>query len=461
MGKRGPSKASKDAKRKLCENPGAMLEDVLGEEEIDQECHRLEYHWRKRIFTPLVSLWTFIAQVLQPDSSCRQGVARVLTDLAFTSGLEPSHDPSAYCRARQRLPDELLPALTRTVARDLDAKVEPGELWHGHKVRLVDGSSVSLWDCPENQKAYPQPTGQKPGCGFPVARIVGVFSLTTGALIDLAVAALSVGETILFHTIWCCLAAGDVLVGDRHFCSYAEIALFEARGVHVLFRLHQRRKPKDGRWKRLGRNDWLVRWPKGIRPRWMSRKEFDALPETLTLRVLTFECHVRGWRTKKITAVTTLLDPVMYPAKDVARLYQRRWEIETDLGHVKTTLGMDILSCRSPEMVRKEIWAYLLAYNLIRTLMWDAAVHCDVPVSRVSFKATVQELLASWPYGALAEDEEARRRYYDILLRRVATHKIPNRPNRSEPRVRKRRPKNYRLMTKPRHEYNKDLLGDA
>lgn len=455
------SEAAREARQRLAENPGAIMQDVLGEDEINDTCRRLGHQWRDRIFTPLVTLWTFIAQRLHADSSCRQGVARVLTDLAFTTGQEPSHDPSAYCKARQRLPDALLPELTRTVARGLEAKGTRRARWHGHSVKLADGSSVSLWDGPENQAAYPQPTGQKPGCGFPVARIVGVFSLMTGALIDLAIDALSVGETALLRRIGGCLDAGDVLVGDRHFCSYADVALLQAKDVHVVFRLHQRRKPEDGRFERRTRNDWLVRWPKGVRPDWMSRAEFDALPDPLTLRLITFDCPVAGWRTKKITVVTTLLDPMAYPAKDIQELYRRRWEIETDLSHVKTTLEMDVLSCRSPAMVRKELWTGLLAYNLIRVLMWDAGVQSGVSALRLSFKATVQELLASWPYGALAAREGRARTYYDILLRRVATHKIPHRPNRSEPRVRKRRPKNYRLMTQPRHQYKREVLGDA
>jgi len=185
------------------------------------------------------------------------------------------------------------------------------------------------------------------------------------------------------------------------------------------------------------------------------------MADSVTLRVITFECRVPGWRTRTITVATTLLDAAGYPAADIARLYHRRWEIETDLAHVKTTMGMDVLSCRSPQMVRKELWTYLLAYNLVRSLMWQAAQHAGIAPLRLSFKAAVQELLASWPYASAVFRDGEWENYYTILLQSIAQHKIPQRPNRCEPRVRKRRPKNYRLMTQPREQYKKELSGEA
>jgi len=447
------------AKKKLAENPGAMFERVLSEQEVNDECIFLRHVWRERIFTPLVTLWTFLGQVLSADSSCRDAVARALSFLSQTKGLDASHDPSAYGVARKRLPEELLPRLTRRVAGKLEAKVGPHELWHGHRVKLLDGSSVNMPDTPQNQAAYPQHTTQSPGCGLPTARIVGIFSLLTGALVDFAIDSLRVAETTLSRRIGEAIEPDDVLVADRGLCSYADIARLLSRGVDSLFRLHSRRKADFRKGKRLGRSDRLVEWKKGRRLPWMSRQEFEALPATMPIRMLRFRCEVAGWRTGAVTVVTTLLDPKAYPARDIADLYRRRWEIETDFGHVKTTLKMDYLRTKSPEMVRKEIWAHLLAYNLIRTLMWDAAQHRRrLSPLRLSFKGAVQEMMALWPFSASAVRQRDLSAFYDALLRAVATHKVPHRPHRCEPRVRKRRPKSYPLMTHPRSELKKALI---
>lgn len=438
-------------KKMLAENPGAVFGEIISSQEVNDECRYIGYEWRSRIFTPLVTLWAFLGQVLNADSSCRQAVARVLTYLSATSGLNGSHDPSAYCRARKRLPEKLLPRLADMVAEKLAAKVPTKRLWRGHRVKLVDGSSAAMWDTPENQNAYPQPSSQKPGCGFPVARIVGIFDLITGAIIDLAIGPLAQGETTLFHMIWNCIKPSDIIVGDRAYCSYAHMAMLLRRGSHSLFRLHAGRKVDFRQGKRLGPNDRLVQWTKGPRAKWLTQEEYDALPDTLTVRLVRFRCKVPGQRTDKIIVATTLLDPVKYPADAIAKLYARRWEVETDLDHLKTTMQMEFLYTHTPEMVRREIWAHLLAYNLIRTLMWDAAELRHVAPCEISFKGTIQEMMALWPFSAAAARERDLTNYYVALLRGIGFHRIPKRPNRSEPRVRKRRPKDYPLMTRPRH----------
>ena len=454
-------KTEEEMKKKLSENHGAVFESAVSEQEVNGLCQFLRHIWRERIFTPLVTLWTFLSQVLEADSSCCKAVAKTLAYLAITRGLDASHDPSAYCKARKRLPEDLLPSLTCKISQKLEAKLGEEYLWHGHRVRIVDGSSVSMWDTPENQEAYPQPEGQKPGCGFPTARILGIFSMETGSLVDLGIDPLSVGETILFHHIRDCLQPGDILVGDRYFCSYAEIALLLKGWVHSLFRLHQRRELDLSKAKKLGCGDYIFEWKKEVRPKWMPKEEFEALPDNLTIRVVRFKCQVRGWRAKEIWIATTLLDPKAYPARDLVELYRRRWEVETSLDHLKDSLKMEFLVCRSPNMVRKELWAYLLAYNLIRTLMWDAGCKRGIYPLRLSFKGAVQEVIALWPFTAMVAKGRDLTSFYDALLRGIASHKVPNRPNRYEPRVRKRRPKNYRLMTKPREEYKKELLSNA
>lgn len=452
MMKRGRRKAKPGRfKKMLADNPGALFGEIISSQEVNDECRYLGYEWRSRIFTPLVTLWGFLGQVLNADPSCRQAVTRVLGYLSATSGLNASHDPSAYCRARKRLPENLLRRLVDLVAKKLAAKVPAKRLWHGHRVMLVDGSSAALWDTPENQKAYPQPSVQKPGCGFPVARIVGIFDMVTGALVDLAIGPLALAETTLFHMIWSCIKAGDIILGDRGYCSYAHMAVLLQRGSHSLFRLHAGRKVDFRRGKYLGRNDREVQWEKGARPKWLTPEEFDALPDTLTVRLVRFRCKVPGWRVGDIIVATTLLDPVKYPAAAIAKLYMRRWEVETDLGHLKTTMKMEFLYTRTPDMVRREIWAHMLAYNLIRALMWDAAELRHVAPGRLSFKGAIQEMMALWPFSAAAAAERDLTDFYVALLRGIGFHRIPKRPNRNEPRVRKRRPKNYRLMTRPRH----------
>jgi hypothetical protein len=283
--------------------------------------------------------------------------------------------------------------------------------------------------------------------------------LLTGALLDFAIDALRVAETTLFRRIADALDPGDVVVADGYYCSYADLARLRSRGVWGLFGLHSGRQANFRKGKRLGRGDRLVEWTRGPRLAWMSREEHEALPRSMSVRLLRFACQIPGWRTDTITVVTTLLDSEAYPARDIADLFRRRWEIETDLGHVKTTMKMDVLRTESPERVRKELWAHLLAYNLIRTLMWDAGVHRRVCPLRLSFKGAMQEMMALWPFSASATRQRDLTAYYEALLRAIATHKVPLRPNRYEPRVRKRRPKSYQFTTKPRHELKKELLA--
>jgi hypothetical protein len=436
----------------LAENPGLMFGHVLAQEDVENECHSLGHVWRERIFTPLVTLWTFLWQVLSVDGSCRNAVAKVLSFLAATKGLMASHDASSYCTARKRLPQGLLAHLTTLVSDRLAAKVKPEQLWHGRRVTLVDGSSVQMPDTKELQDVYPQPSAQKPGCGFPVARLVGLFDLVTGAIRTLAMDALCVAETTLFRRLWHTLVPGEVLVGDGLYSGYADVALLREQGMDVLFGLHVRRKASFREGQRLGHDDRLQTWHKEARPKWMSREAFAALPDTQRIRLVRFRCRVPGWRPDVIVVVTTLLDPKTFPRQALADLYLRRWEVETDLAHLKTTLGMEMLRTRSPEMVEREVWAHLLAYNLVRTVMWDAAERRHLAPLSLSFTGTFQEMLNLWPFSATAARKRDLSQFYEALLHAVGYHKVPYRPYRTEPRLRKRRPKNYPLLGAPRHE---------
>jgi hypothetical protein len=401
-------------------------------------------------------LWAFIGQVLDPDHSCNRALARIQAHRASLGLRALSADTGGYCKARQRLPEALPARLCLRSGAELAAQADPTELWFGRRVKVVDGSSSSMPDTPANQRAYPQPCRQAPGCGFPVVAYVAVFCLATGALLDLALGRWFLHDLSLFYFVRDAFACGDILLADRAFCSYAELALFGRRGVDSVVRLHQRRKTDFRRGRILGVMDHIVSWPKPVTcPRGLRRKDYRRLPQSLAIREIRYRVDVKGYRTRQITLATTLLDAEVYPAEALAELYFRRWDVELDFRHIKTTMQMDVLRCKTPEMVRKEIWTHLLAYNLVRAVMWEATGASQSRVRRLSFKGTIQHLLS---FGELWRPARRPRQRRHRLLRLVAGQAVPFRPDRIEPRVRKRRPKNYPLMTRPRSQL-KAALG--
>jgi hypothetical protein len=328
--------------------------------------------------------------------------------------------------------------------------VTPENLWHGRRVLIVDGSSVSMPDTPANQAAYPQPGRQKPGCGFPVARFAALSSWSTGVVVEAEIDSLAVHERTLFHRLWHHLVPGDVLLGDRGFCSYADLVVLKQRGIDAVLRIVQRKRADFRQGRRLGSDDHLVTWTKPYaRPRWLSPDEFDALPEDIMLREIRFRVDVAGFRSREITLVTTLLDPVAYPKAALMALYRDRWLIELDLRHLKVSMHMDILRGKSPDIVRKEFWAHLLAYNLLRGLMAEAAeFNCPV-ARRLSVKGSLQRLAVSVP-RFLNVTHALRESLRTHLLREIRNDPVPNRPDRIEPRSRKRRPKPFPSLVVPR-----------
>ena len=420
-------------------------------------------NWLDRIFSPLVTLWVFLGQILSADHSCRAAVARLIAHRVARGEKPCSAQTGAYCQARKRLPEAFFSETALRVGRALDTGANKEWLWKHRRVYVYDGSSVTMPDTPENQAAYPQPVAQKPGLGFPLARIAAVFSLACGAVVGLGIcryAGKGQSELGMLRKLLDLFGPGDVVLADRLMCAWTEMVMLKQRGVDCVCRFTSHRKADFRRGKRLGEGDHVVEWPKPPKPRSIDREAYAALPESLTVR----ECRVRvdqpGFRVRILTIATTLLDSSVFPRDDLAQLYRAWWNAELDLRSLKQTLQMDVLRCKSPELVRKELWAHILAYNLIRTIMAQAATEHGIEPRSISFKGTAQTLEAFQPVIALLGEDDSgfRENVSEQLLEAIASHHVADRPDRYEPRRKKRRPKPYDRLMKPRHEVKRQML---
>jgi len=448
-------------RRQFLQGGGLPFTDVLTDETIAQALAAVG-GWLDRVFSPLVTLWVFLGQVLSADHSCRAAVARLNAHRVARGQRPCSTHTGAYCQARKRLPERFVADVARRTGRELDARAAPGWRWKGRRVYVYDGSSVTMPDTPANQAAYPQPAAQRPGVGFPLARIAAVFSLACGAVVELGLcryAGKGQSELGMLRTLWDLFRPGDVLLADRLLCSWAELVMLKLRGVDTVTRL-SKRTADFRRGKRLGPGDHVVAWPKPRQPRTMDRRTYNALPMSLTVREVRVTVAQPGFRTRSLVVVTTLLDPEAVAAADLAGLYGRRWSAELDLRSLKHTLQMGILRCKTPELVRKEVWAHVLAYNLIRAVMAQAAAAHGRDPREISFKGAAQTLEAFQPVLAGLGDRGpgVREQVYRQLLHAVAGHRVGDRPGRFEPRRRKRRPKPYDRLMKPRDEYKRAML---
>lgn len=404
------------------------------------------------VFTPQVTVWGFLTQCLSGSKSCVSAVARVIVLLAAL-GREPcSAATGAYCKARQKLPEAFLRRLTYQVGVEVEDQAPARWRWHNRRTLLVDGAEVIADDTAPNQAEYPQPTSQRSGLGFPIIRFVLLLAFATAGVVGAALgpyAGKETGETALFRQLLDQLRAGDITVADRYYCSYFMIALLRQRGVDAAFRLHHLRHYDFRRGRRLGRDDHIVVWQRPQRPEWMDQETYAAMPETLTVREVRFTVDAPGCRSSSIIVATTLLDGKEYRSADIADLYHQRWHIELDLRSIKQTLGMDMIRCKTPAMVRKSLWTHLLAYNLVRKAAAQAAWEHDLAPRQISFAGTMQTLEAfHWALIASADDERAA--VNGALLIAIATHTVGNRPDRIEPRRLKRRYDRYRLLRMPR-----------
>jgi len=410
---------------------------------------------RERVYSLRRTFWGFLYQVLNPGCSCRE-VVRQIQALFCLHQLGPLDQAnSAYCQARLRLPLDSLQRIRHAVAALADRLLpQAQQLWFGLRPKLIDGVTITLPDTSQNQRAYPQSRSQKPGCGFPLLKIVGIFSLSSGALLDYVKGNKHQHELALLRKMLDHFKAGDLAVADRGFSTYVLIALLLLRNVGSLFRLHQRRARDLRKGKRLGKNDRLFTWSKPQqKPAYLPKCLWQLIPETLAVRVLRFQLQVPGFRPESVTLVTTLTDAKRYPGEELARLYARRWSIELWFRDIKTSMGMESLRCKRPKMVHKELEMFLIAYNLIRALIAEAAATHHLTVDRISFKGTVD---ASRQYSIAIAQARSQRRQRELvsdLLRVIALDQVPARPGRCEPRALKRRPKPYPLLNKPRRKF--------
>ena len=444
------------------QQPGLPFAEVLDAEAIERafaENHAL--FGERDIFSTPIVLWAFLAQVLRggKGGACAAAVADIATYMQQTGGQVPSGDTGDYCRARAKLSLPALRRLTVEAAQQLEDRADPSWLFHGLHPKLIDGFTFTMPDTPDNQREFPQQKSQKPGVGFPIARACAALSLATAAIQALNIGPYTgkeTGESALLRGMLDCLKAGDLAVFDRCFCSFMMLAMVRLGGVHFCARLHQRR-PGDFRLgTRLGPDDHLVTWLRPQRPPWMSEELYAQIPETMTLREVRFTVTVPGSRCRTLTVVTSLTDPELYPTAEIARLYGFRWNAELDIREIKQTLGLDHVRCKTPEMVRRELWVTLLAYNLIRGLIATAAtVHRKQP-RQLGFTLACQTVLSSWMLLSTGCCRDARG-LWRSTLERIAANEVANRPGRIEPRVLKRRRHRYPLMQRPRQQLRREL----
>lgn len=443
---RGLHQRQRNIERRAKSTEAVEFFNVLTSPELLQTTEALLPEHRERLYPPTVTLSMFMRQVLEADGSCQKAVNGWAAQRAADGLRACSVRTGGYCRARQRLPLEMVNTLTRETGRLLSQRAHPQWRWRGRAVKLVDGTGLSMPDTPENQAVYPQPSTQAPGVGFPLVRLVAMFCLATGAALDAAIGphrGKGSGELGLVRRLLEGFHPGDVMLADALYRNYFLIAALMAKGVDVLFEQNGSRITDFRRGQSLGTRDHIVRWPKpAARPEWMTPEQYAQSADEITLREVKVAHQI---------LVSTLLDHRRVSKADLSALYAHRWNVELDLRNLKTTTGMDVLSCQTPEMNEKQLWVHLLAYNVIRLLMAQAASYADVDPRSLSFKHTVQ-LWTEWVARGLSATTDNQR-----LFTLIAQCKVGHRSGRIEPRMRKRRPKPYPWLKMPRADARRQV----
>jgi len=429
-------------------------EYVLGV--LTEEGHK----YRSRVFCPLVTLWGWLSQCLSQDKSLNETVSRILAHRASTGLPVCSASSAAYSKARTRFPEECMIRMAKEIGRKVHHNGDNAWNWRGRKVFLVDGTGFTMLDTPENQLAYPQNSSCVKGLGFPVMRAVGLISLATGAVVDLAFdreTGKGTGESSLLRSIMGSLSRGDVLVADRYYPSYFTIAMLQDRGVDLVSVSHHARVVDFNDGIILGNKDHIAIWRKPQRPSWMSREAYAEMPDTQLIREFEIDIEDRKGGSGKAIVVSTITDSSV-PKNELSDLYRRRWNCELDIRSIKHSLQLDFIRCKSPEMVRKEIWAHMLAWNLLRGVMVESAKRNDVEPRQLSTKGAMQAVESfTAPMMAIDGNETL----YNAFLSTVSAHRVGNRPGRMEPRFKKRRPAWNSYMKHPRHEYRRRLASET
>lgn len=447
--------------QKMSQSPGLPFRDLLSPERIQTALENAGVKFRERIYTPAITIWAFLSQILTPKGTCQTAVGRVLVD-RLEAGLAPcSVETTSYCQARQRLPEAVISGLATDMGKELHDQAPVEWKLKGRDVVIADGSTARMADTPENQAVYPQSRTQKPGLGSPLLRFVALLSFSVGTVLACAIGPCrgkKTGEQSLFREIRDQLKSGTILLGDCLYDSYHDIADLLAQGVDVVFGMKQSRKPDFRRGRKLGTEDHVVIWmkPKYDKSRFTSRAHWESLPESMEIREARLHVTRKGYRTRIIMIVTTLLDAETYTKQDLMHLFQQRWHCELDLRSIKCGLGMKDLKCETPEMVRKELWMHLLAYNSLRVRMAQAAALHNVQPRQLSFQSALafhQEFMPALQ-RANAEDQSRLERE---MLKAMAQCKVGDRPGRKEPRAVKKRVQKYVHLTKPRVEARKGL----
>jgi hypothetical protein len=426
---------------------------LVSPEQVNQACARAGYRSRASLFKPFTTIVTFLSQLLSENRACQKAVDGLIAERVAAGKPKNATDTGGFCKARKRIPEQVYWELARESGRTVEDQADGSWHWRGRRVRITDGSTLHVLDTKENLTEYPLQQNLTPGLHYSLVRILVVFSLAVGTVLEAAIRPYQgkgTGETAMLRDLAPAFQTGDVLLGDRYFSGYWDLAFWIKRGVDVVTRLPASRRADFRKGGRLGQEDHLIEWRKPKRPDWVDPDEASRAPQTLTLREVRVRVSVKGFRTKVIVIVTTLLDAKRYPKEALAELYRLRWQAELNLRSLKTHLEMDYLRCKSPEMLRREFATYLLAYNSIRQVSAEAARHRGVGPLQISFTHTKQSITEFFPrlHGALN-----REHWIVSLLETVAEILVGNRPGRIEPYTCKKRPKDYPPPKETRHKY--------
>lgn len=417
-----------------------------------------DHQYRSRVFCPLVTLWGWLSQCLSQDKSLNETVARILAHRVSIGLPACSASSASYSEARGRFPLAVMERMAKEIGRRVHDSADGSWNWHSREVFLVDGTGFSMPDTQENQLEYPQADQTRPGLGFPVMRAVALISLSTGAVVDMAFAkhaGKGTGEGTLLRSMVGNMQPGSVLVADKLFPSFGTIVSLKARGVDLVSLSHLSRNVDFSKGRQLGQKDHIVAWPKPARNGRISLQAYNALPDTILVREFAIEIEGRDGGKEQAIVVTTMTDPTI-PQKELSDLYWQRWNCELDFRSIKHSLHMNVLRAKTPEMVRKEIWCHLLAYNLLRGTMVESAKRNDVLPRQLSVKGTMQAVESFTPAMMAIDGNDT---LYNAMLATVSAHRVGNRPGRLEPRFKKRRPTWTQLMTIPRHKSNRRLTA--